>query len=108
LENWSANRVWLVAITLSSTIAACDSLLGRRVILIGLLIVGPCCALLAGRWAMTASTGVWVLLLALLLGIPDGIWATKTHAILIAAIAAVSVTATVTAALIERNREQHA
>ena len=103
LANWSVTRLWLLAVILSSTVAACDALLGPRVILMGLLIVGPCCALLTGRWLPTASAGGWVLLLAVLLGIPDGIWATATHAAFLAAITVVSLTAAISAATIERH-----
>ena len=36
-------------------------------------------ALLTGRWLPTALTGLWVISLAIVLGIPDGIWASPTH-----------------------------
>jgi hypothetical protein len=101
LENWSVSRLWLLALLLSGAIAACDALLGRRLILMGLLIVGPCCALLAGRWVITILTGVWVLLLGVLVSMPDGIWATATQAAFLAAIAVVAATATIAAAVIE-------
>jgi hypothetical protein len=74
------------------------------VILIGLLIVGPCSALLTGRWVRTALTGVWVISLAVVLGIPDGIWASATHLAFIAAVASVALAATVAAALISNPR----
>jgi cation:H+ antiporter len=103
LEHWSVRRVWLLALLLSSAIAACDALLGQRLILMGLLIVGPCCALLAGRWLITLLTGAWVLLLAVFVSVPDGIWATATQAAFLAAIAVVSATAASAAAIIERH-----
>jgi cation:H+ antiporter len=103
LENWSVRRLWLLALLLSSAIAACDALLGRSLILMGLLIVGPCCALLAGRWLITLLTGVWVLLLAVFVSVPDGIWATATQAAFLVAISVVSATATIAAAIIERH-----
>ena len=103
LENWSVRRLWLLALLLSSAIAACDALLGRRLILMGLLIVGPCCALLAGRWLITLLTGTWVLLLAVFVSVPDGIWATATQAAFLIAITAVSATAAIAAAVIERH-----
>jgi cation:H+ antiporter len=102
LVNWSVTRLWLLAVIISSAVAACDALLGRRVILMGLLIVGPCCALLTGRWRPAALAGAWALLLAVPLAIPDGIWATPTQAAFLAAITVVSVTATSAAALIQR------
>jgi hypothetical protein len=103
LENWSVNRLWALAVLISSAIAASDALLGRRLVLIGLLVVGPCCALLAGRWVVSASTGAWALVLAVVLGIPDGIWATMTQAAFLVVILLVSLTAAIAAALIERH-----
>ena len=103
LENWSVRRLWLLALLLSSAIAASDALLGRRLILMGLLIVGPCCALLAGRWLITVLTGAWVLLLAVFVSMPDGIWATATQAAFLTAITVVSITAAIAAAVIERH-----
>jgi hypothetical protein len=44
---------------------------GPRIILIGLLACGPCCALLTGRWAPTASVSVLALGLGVVLGVPD-------------------------------------
>lgn len=103
LENWSVRRLWLLALLLSSAIAACDALLGRSLILMGFLIVGPCCALLAGRWLITLLTGTWALLLAVFVSVPDGIWATATQAAFLVAITVVSATATIAAAIIERH-----
>lgn len=60
---------------------------------IGLLIVGPCLALLTGRWLPAAATGAWACGLAVLLGLPDGIWATSTHLAFISATAIVAATA---------------
>jgi hypothetical protein len=72
------------------------------VILIGLLIVGPCLALLTGRWLLAAATGTWACGLAVLLGLPDGIWATSTHLAFVSATAIVAVAAAVGAAIINR------
>jgi hypothetical protein len=40
----------------------------------GLLILGLCCAVLTGRWSRTAWSGALAFGLAVVLGIPDGIW----------------------------------
>ena len=82
-------------------IAITDAVLGHRVILIGLLIAGPCCVLLTGRWIPTGLTGLWVIGLAVVLGLPDAIWGTSTHLAFLAAVAAVAMVGTVAAALIE-------
>jgi hypothetical protein len=102
LAGWSITRVWRLALAISSLIAATDAILGPRVILIGLLIAGPCCALLTGRWARTAAAGAWAIGLAVLLGLPDGIWGTSTHLVFLAAVVIVAVISTSSAAVIER------
>ena len=81
--------------------AAIDAVLGNRVILIGLLIVGPCCVVLTGRWVPTALTGLWVAGLAMVLGLPDGIWGTAIFFIWLGAVAVVALATTTAAALIE-------
>ena len=78
-----------------------DAVLGHRIILIGLLIAGPCCALLTGRWIPTGVTGLWVIGLAVVLGLPDAIWGTSTHLAFLAAVTAVAMVSTLAAAMIE-------
>ena len=87
----------------SSLIAATDAILGRHVILIGLLIAGPCCGLLTG-WARTATVGAWAIALAVVLGLPDGIWGTSTHLAFLGAVGIVALVSTSSAAIIERRR----
>jgi hypothetical protein len=41
----------------ASAVAAIDAATGHQVVLIGLLIVGPCIALLTGRWLPATTTG---------------------------------------------------
>ena len=72
--------------------------------LIGLLIVGPCCVLLTGRWVPTGLTGLWVIGLAAVLGLPDGIWGTGTHLQFLGAVTAVALASTAAAAFIEIRR----
>ena len=64
LPGYSAGRLWKLSFILCSVVAACDAASGPRLILIGLLIVGPCCALLTGRWALTATASCFALALA--------------------------------------------
>jgi hypothetical protein len=75
--------------------------LGTRVTLIGLLIAGPCCVVLTGRWVPTALTGLWVISLAVLLGLPDGIWGTASHLIWLSAVAVVALATTAATAFIQ-------
>jgi hypothetical protein len=81
-------------------VAAADAGLGHRVVLIGLLIVGPCSVLLTGRWVLTGLTGLFAIGLAVALGIPDGIWGTSTHLAFLAAVTVVALAATLAAAII--------
>ena len=104
LPGWTAGRMWRLSFILCSAVAACDAASGPHLILIGLLITGPCCALLTGRWAPTAVTSCFALALGVLLGIPDQNFATITHYAFLAAVTAVSLTATLSAAIIQRQR----
>jgi len=79
----------------------------HRVILIGLLIAGPCCVLLTGRWIPAGLTGLWVIGLAVVLGLPDSIWGTSTHLAFLATVIAVAMVSTLAAALIEIRAPPH-
>ena len=57
ITGWSVRQLWYLALAISSVVAAIDAILGHHVILIWLLVVGPCCALLTGHWARTATAG---------------------------------------------------
>ncbi len=104
LPGWSVGRLWVLGLALSLIVAAVDALLGHRVVLIGLLIVGPCCVLLTGRWVPTALTALWAVGLAVVLGLPDGIWGSATHLVFLVAVAVVAVANTVAAVVIGNAR----
>jgi hypothetical protein len=99
---WSANRLWVLSFALCVAVAAVDALLGHRLVLIGLLIVGPCCAVLTSRWSRTALTGAWAVGLAVVLGLPDRIWGTAAHLAFLVAVLTVAVVSTVATAIVER------
>jgi cation:H+ antiporter len=101
LPGWSVGRLWVLSLLLSALAAGIDGAAGH-IVLVGLVIIGPCCALLTGRWAPTALTGTWATGLAVVLGIPDGIWATSTHLTFITAVTCVAATTTAAAALIRK------
>ena len=101
LAGWPVSRLWVLGVGISVIVAAIDAALGNRVILIGLLIAGPCCVLLTGRWVPTALTGLWVIGLAVVLGLPDGIWGTVIFFIWLTAVAVVALASAVAAAVIE-------
>jgi phosphoserine phosphatase RsbU/P len=71
---------WLVLSLLASTaVAVADALLKGTTVLISLLIVGPLVAAVSlGGW-YTAAVGAWSLVLALVLGVADGIFGTTDH-----------------------------
>ncbi len=96
--------MWTLSILLCAAVAACDAASGPHLILIGLLIAGPCCALLTGRWALTAVTSCFAPALGVVLGFPDQIFATITQYAFLAAVAAVGLTATLSAAVLQRHR----
>ncbi len=101
VSGWPVRKLWILGLAISAAVAIIDAVLGHHVILIGLLIAGPCCALLTGRWIPTGLTGLWVIGLAVVLGLPDAIWGTSTHLAFLAAVAAVAMVSTLAAALIE-------
>jgi len=70
----------------SSLVAGVDALLGPRLVLIGLLIAGPSCTLLSRRLKPTLASGAWAVALAVVLGIPDGIWASYEHLAFVSAV----------------------
>jgi cation:H+ antiporter len=103
LPGWTVGRIWVVSLALSALAAGIDAALGP-IVLIGLLIIGPCAALLTGRWVFTALTGLWVTSLAVVLGLPDRIWATGTHLAFLAAVVSVALATTLAAKLIGNMR----
>jgi cation:H+ antiporter len=104
LPGWPVRRLWILGLALCVAVAAADAALGSRLVLIGLLIVGPCCVLLTGRWILTGLTGLWAVGLAVILGVPDGIWGTGTHLAFLAAVTAVALASTLAAAVISTLR----
>lgn len=101
LARWSVNQVWGFGIALTAVIAVADALLSNNVILIPFLASGPCCALLTGRWAWTASVGAWAFLLGVALSVPDEIWDTYLQLDYLLVIAGASALSVVAASLIE-------
>jgi hypothetical protein len=89
---------------LCGAVAACDAATGPRIILIGLLASGPCCALLTGRWAPTASVSVLALGLGVALGLPDQIFATFIQYAFVGAVAVVGLAATTSAVILQRGQ----
>jgi cation:H+ antiporter len=101
---WDARRAWRASVALCLTVAAADAVTGHRVILMGLLALGPCLALLTGRWRRTAAVGGLAFGLGVLVGVPDQVFATYVQYTFLGAIAVVTATATTGAAVIEHRR----
>jgi cation:H+ antiporter len=102
LPGWSTGRLWKLTLITCSAVAACDAATGPHLILIGFLAIGPCCALLTARWALTAAASCYALALGAILGVPDHIFATLTQYALLAAVAAAGTAATAGAAVLQR------
>jgi phosphoserine phosphatase RsbU/P len=68
-----------VAVLVTSAIALLDAWTGGHAILVGLLIAGPLLAAASLDAQRTAIVGLYALGLAVLLGIPDGIFGTTDH-----------------------------
>jgi len=103
LQGWSAAQITILGVILVATVAAFDALLGPRVLLIGLLVVGPCCGVLTGRGVLAAGLGLFALACAVAVGVPDGIWLTWAQLVFLVAIGLVATVATVCAAVIQRS-----
>ncbi len=101
LAGWPVKRLWVLGLEISVIVAAIDAMLGNRVVLMGLLVIGPCCVVLTGRWVPTALTGLWVIALAVGLGLPDGIWGTAIFFAWLGAVLVVALASTVAAAFIQ-------
>ena len=102
LPGWSAGRLWALSLLACLVVAACDAASGLHLILIGLLVCGPCCALLTARWPLTAASGGFAVALGIVLGVPDQIFATATQYAFVAAVAVADTVSTVGAAVLQR------
>ena len=104
IPQWTVRRLWTVSMITTAVIATADAATGHHVVLIGLLITGPCIALVTGTWLPTTIVGAWACGLAVVLGFPDGIWATTTHIAFIVAVTVVAVAAVAGSAVIGHAR----
>jgi hypothetical protein len=104
MNRWSTYQLWALGPVLASAIAITDMLTGPRIVLIGLLVIGPAHVMMTGRWVWTALTSVWVVGLAVGLGVHDHIWGTQTHVALVAAVAVIGALATLEASAFQSRR----
>jgi hypothetical protein len=90
----SSVRPWRLSLLILLIVAAVDVLTGRHLILIGLLIAVPLCAMFTAQWVSTARAGILAVALAVVLAIPDGIWATPAQVTLACAVLMVGLACT--------------
>ncbi len=103
VPGWSVKRVWLLSVALCMAVLLIGLVAAPKVDLSGLLIVGPCCALLTGRWVRTAATGIVALAGALLLaGVAKGA-SGEERLLFTAAVGLVALLNTLAAVWIERH-----
>jgi hypothetical protein len=105
VSGWSVRRVWLLSLIVCAAAFVLALLMMRRVDLAGLLIAGPSCALLTGRWARTAATGVVALTGALLLALAAST-AGPEHWVFSVAVGVVAAVDTLAAAWLQRYSRQ--
>jgi hypothetical protein len=94
LPNPASVLMWRLGIGWSALAAVIDASTGKRIVLSGLVVVGPCLVLFTGRWLRTAVAGVLAVVLVTFLGVPDGIWGSRRETVLIALAALVTVACT--------------
>ena len=90
----SSARPWKLSLLILLVVATVDVLTGRHLILIGLLIAVPLCAMFTARWVPTARAGILAATLAVVLAIPDGIWDTPAQITLACAVLMVGLACT--------------
>ena len=94
----------VMAVVASAMVAVIDNFFARRIVLIGLLVIGPCCALLGRRWRATALIGAASALLAGVSGVTDGLWGTASYTLFLATVSIVAVASTFATVMIEHAR----
>jgi hypothetical protein len=94
LPNPASVLMWRLGIGWSALAAVIDASTGKRIVLSGLVLVGPCLVLFTGRWLRTALAGLLAVVLVTFLGVPDGIWGSRRETVLIGLAALVTVACT--------------
>ncbi len=102
VPGWSVRRLWLLSLALCGAVFLIGLVAAPRVDLTGLFIVGPCCALLTGRWVRTAVTGIVALAGALLLAAITKGSSGEERLVFTAAVGLVALFNTFAAAWVER------
>ena len=88
-----------VALVALAIVALLDALLGSRLILVGLLVIGPVLSAFECRLRPAVAVSAIAVGLSVVLGAPDQIWLTAEHGIWIGAVAIVGIANTAAIAL---------
>ena len=88
----------LAGAALCLTVAALDWVFVQGISLMALVVLGPCLAVLGGRWRHIALTGLLAVVLTLFLCIPDGVWGTSDQVAVLSLVTVVAILATVAGA----------
>ena len=104
VPGWSVRRVWRLSLVLCAGALAVGLLAAPVVDLAGLMVAGPCCALLTGRWIRTAATALLALVSAVVVSlVADG---TELERIaFVVAVGLAAATNTIAAVWIQRRLE---
>jgi PAS domain S-box-containing protein len=86
-----------VAVVVVTLLAIVDLLFAPRVVVLGLLVVGPCLAAVSARARGVLAVGVYVLALTLVLSWPDRLWWTLHQLVYLLALAGVTAVSIVVA-----------
>jgi hypothetical protein len=103
VPGWTVERVWLVSVGVCGLVFLVGLAAVHDIDLTGLLIAGPCVALLTGRWLRTAATGAIAVAGAVVLGLAAGSGTAFEHWVFGGAVGFVAVLNTVTAAWLQRH-----
>jgi ABC-type proline/glycine betaine transport system permease subunit len=98
-----AERAVAVGVALTCAVAVVDALLGSRIVLVGLLVIGPACTAVSIWPGATLAVSVLAVALAVVLGIPDGVWASAQHHVFTGAVLLVGGVSTAAVFLVSRS-----
>lgn len=101
VSGWGVNRVWGLSLALCAGFFLVGLLAAGSADLAGLLVVGPCCALLTGRWVRTGITALLAVCLAAMVTLVAGGGESEEFAF-VAAVGLVGAVNTLAAAWLER------
>jgi hypothetical protein len=94
----------VLATASTAAVAALDAFIVQGIALMSLLVIGPCLALLGGRWRPVAVTGAVSLAAAVALSDPDGVWWTSDQLAVLLVVTLVSGFATAAGFISETGR----